>query len=180
MKKILENYDVKLVLLTKDKIEMIRQWRNSSKISQYMEYREEITPQMQKKWFESINNDKNLYYIIIYKNVEVGLINIKDIDKEKSEGESGVFIYEDRFLNSDISYRAHLCLFDYYFIDLNYKKLHAHVLASNKRASRLTLFMGYKLVSETEFILSREDYLNNSNRSRFINKFIKLRNSKND
>lgn len=145
-----------------------------------MEYREEITPQMQKKWFESINNDKNLYYIIIYKNVEVGLINIKDIDKEKSEGESGVFIYEDRFLNSDISYRAHLCLFDYYFIDLNYKKLHAHVLASNKRASRLTLFMGYKLVSETEFILSREDYLNNSNRSRFINKFIKLRNSKND
>lgn len=179
MNKVLENYGVKLVLLTHDKIEMVRRWRNDPKISQYMEYRDEITKDMQERWFDSINNDRNLYYIIVYHDEEIGLINIKDIDNNKYDGESGVFIYEDKFLNSDIAYRAHLCLFDYYFINMDYRKLHAHVIPSNKRASRLTIFIGYKQVSETEFVLCREDYLCNKNRLRFINKYNKLR-EKND
>lgn len=177
---VLENYNVRLVLLTKDKIEKIRRWRNSSKISQYMEYREEISPSMQEKWFESIDNDRNLYYIIVFKGEEIGLINIKDIDIEKSDGESGVFIYEDKYLNSDISYRAHLCLFDYYFIELANKRLHAHVLDSNKRASRLALFIGYKQISYTDFVLDKDDYISNKNRLRFINRFNKLKEKNNE
>ena len=33
------DYGVKLVQLTEDKIELVRQWRNSDKIKKYMEYR---------------------------------------------------------------------------------------------------------------------------------------------
>lgn len=172
---ILENYDVRLIRLTEDKIEMVRNWRNDPKISQYMEYRETITPEMQAKWFESINNNDNLYYIIEFKGEEIGLINIKDIDNINKTGESGVFIYSDKYLNTDISYRAHLILFDYYFIDLCYCELHAHILESNKRASRFVEFLGYKKVDATTFTLQGDDYLTNKNRLRFIKKYEMLK-----
>lgn len=178
MKKVLEDYDVKLVRLTEDKIEKVRLWRNTPQIAQYMEFREEITPEMQSKWFDSINNDNNLYYIIDFKGEEIGLINIKDIDNSTKSGESGVFIYSDKYLNSDISYRAHLCLFDYYFLDLCYNELHAHILESNRRASRLSEYLGYKQLDPTSFSLLRENYLMNKNRLRFIKKYRIINNNK--
>ena len=73
----ISNFDVSLELLTEDKIEMVRQWRNDPKIQQYMEYRDEITPEMQVKWFKKLNNGKdNFYFIIKYKEEEIGLINV--------------------------------------------------------------------------------------------------------
>ena len=42
-----------------------------------MEFHEEITPHMQENWFNRINNDNNLYYIIQYEGNDIGLINIK-------------------------------------------------------------------------------------------------------
>ena len=60
----ISKYDVDLHRLTKDKIEEVRQWRNDPKISQFMEYRDYITPEMQDAWFKRIDNDRNYYYII--------------------------------------------------------------------------------------------------------------------
>ena len=80
---ILEGYGVKLYRLTEEKIELLRRWRNDPKIQQYMGYREHITSEMQKAWFERINNDNNYYFIIEYEGKEIGCINIKDIDYVK-------------------------------------------------------------------------------------------------
>lgn len=176
----LENYDIVLNRLTKEKIEMVRKWRNAPKVSQYMEYRQEITSEMQLKWFQSVDNDSNLYYIIAYKGEEIGLINIKDIDLQKKSGESGIFIYEDKYLNSDISYRAHLCLFDYYFQHLGFKELHAHILESNKRAQRLCEYLGYQQIAPLTYSLLQDYYLNNKNRLRFIKKYTILKNRRNE
>jgi hypothetical protein len=77
---IIQKYDCKLIRLTEDKIELVRQWRNSPLVSNFMEYRELITPEMQLNWFNKINTNKNYYFIAEYNNVEVGLINLKDID----------------------------------------------------------------------------------------------------
>lgn len=170
---VLESYDVKLVLLTEDKIELVRQWRNDPKISQYMEFREYITPEMQRKWFERINNNQNYYFIIVYRNCEAGLINIKDIDQDKLEGESGSFIYEDKYLSTDLAYRAHLCMYDYFFNVLNYNGLRAHIINTNIRSIRFTLFLGFERISDTEYYLSKENYLNNKNRIRYYHKFNK-------
>ena len=91
----LTGYGVTLRRLTHDKIEKLRQWRNDPKIQQYMNYREYITSEMQERWFQTINNDNNLYFIIEYEGKEVGIINIKDIDYENKRGERGIFIYDD-------------------------------------------------------------------------------------
>ena len=67
----LEKYGVTLKQLTHDKIELVREWRNDPKISQYMEYREYITSEMQEKWFEETNNDKNYFFLIEFEGKEI-------------------------------------------------------------------------------------------------------------
>ena len=87
---ILKGYGIILKRLTEDKIELVRHWRNHPKIQQYMEYKEYITEAMQRDWFNHINNDSNYYFVIQYKEKEIGLINIKDIDFTRWDSGTGV------------------------------------------------------------------------------------------
>lgn len=146
----LTGYGVTLRRLTHDKIEMLRQWRNDPKIQQYMVYREYITPEMQERWFEKINNDNNFYFIIEYEGREVGMINIKDVDYEKKTGEPGIFIYADELWNSDVGMRASFCFGDFVWGTLGLESMYIHVVASNKRALEYNLFLGYEVQSGYE------------------------------
>lgn len=146
----LEKYGVILKRLTHDKIELVRQWRNHPKIQKYMEYREEITPEMQEKWFQKIDNNNNFYYIIEYEGKEIGLINIRDIDYNKKTGEPGIFIWDDEYLNTEVSFRAGFCLGDFYFEELGIDKTVIHVLKDNKRAMKFNKATGYKLSPNQE------------------------------
>ena len=161
----LEKYGVILKRLTHDKIELVRNWRNDPKISQYMEFRDYITPEMQEKWFQKIDNDTNFFFIIEYEGKEVGLINIKDIDYEEKTGEGGIFIHDVECLNSDISFRSVLCMFDFFFETLGLEKNKAHILRDNKRAIQYNKMLGFELQSNQEnvynqlYILDKEKYL---------------------
>ena len=164
-------YGVTLRPLTHDKIEMVRQWRNDPKIQQYMEYREEITPEMQEKWFAKINeSDNQFYFIIEVDGKDVGLINIKDIDYDKKEGEPGIFIWDDDYLESDVSYRSMFSMMDFVFNTLNLNKMVIHVLNDNPRAIKYNKSYGYKLsegqesVYNQEYTLVKETYFKKRNR----------------
>ena len=146
----LTGYGVTLRRLTHDKIEMLRQWRNDPKIQQYMIYREHITPEMQEKWFEKINNDNNFYFIIEYEGREVGMINIKDVDYEKKTGEPGIFIYADDLWNSDVAMRASLCFGKFIWEILVLDYTYIHVVASNKRAIDFNAMLGFEIVQNCE------------------------------
>lgn len=174
-------YGVTLCPLTHDKIEMVRQWRTDPKISQYMEYRGKITPEMQERWFANLNNGvDNFYWIIKFNGEEIGLINVKDINYDEMSGESGVFIYSDKYLNSDVSYRAHLAMFDYVFEEVGLKIIYSHMLKTNPRAQRFGLFLGAHLAEGQEnvenqlYIKTKEDYFNNPNRIRFVERYNKF------
>lgn len=173
----IEKYGITLRRLTHDKIELVRQWRNNPKISQYMEFREYITPEMQERWFKNIDNKENLFYIIVINNEEIGLINIKDIDLTSHSGEGGVFIWDDRYLNSDVSYRAHLALFDAVFENNIVSQIISHVLSDNRRAQRFTQFLGFQLAEGQDliynqlYILDSNTYFSNKNRERYNKKY---------
>lgn len=141
----ISGYGVTLRRLTEDKIEMVRNWRNDPKIQQYMEFRDYITPEMQKKWFERINNDNNYYFVIVVDNKEVGLTNLRDIDYVDGIAEPGIFIYDDEYLNSPLSFKVALCLSDFGFDNLGLKTFYGHVLKGNKRAKRFNSALGYKM-----------------------------------
>lgn len=161
---VIEKYGVVLKRLTQDKIEMVRVWRNSPSISQFMEYRETITPEMQREWFKKINNDKNFYFIINYDSKEIGLINLKDVDYINKVAECGIFIYEKDFLNSTISIRSTLTICDYAFEYLKLDSIITHVLSDNKNAITYNKFFGsilepnQEMVYNQRYVRKREDY----------------------
>ncbi len=165
-----EKYDVKLKRLTADKIELVRNWRNDPKISQYMEFRDYITSEMQVKWFAKIDNDNNFYFIIDYNGSEIGLTNVKDVDYAKKTGEGGIFIYDDSFLNSDIPFRVIFALNDFCFDKLHLERMIAHIMSDNQRAIDFNRVLGYKKDESSPesgkmvYILTKEDYLKQRNR----------------
>lgn len=159
----IEKYGVVLNRLTHDKIELVRRWRNDPKISQYMEYRDEITPEMQEAWFKKIDNDNNFYFLIEVDNKEIGLINVRDVNYDKSEGETGIFIWDEEFLNSTISFQAVLCITDFCFETLNLTKVIAHVLGDNKRAVKFNLALGFVKSMNQESIKNQEYTLSYNN-----------------
>lgn len=152
---VIEKYGVFLKRLNEDKIEMIRIWRNSPSISQFMEYRETITPEMQKEWFRKINNDNNFYFIIHYDNKEIGLINLKDVDYFEKVAECGIFIYDKDFLNSTISIRSTLAICDFAFEHLKLDSITTHVLSDNKNAITYNKFFGSVIEANQENIYNQ-------------------------
>lgn len=161
----LNDYDIILSRLREDHIELVRNWRNDPKISRFMEFRDYITPEMQLKWFNKINNENNYYFIIEYLKKKIGLINVRDIDYQKNEGEAGIFIYEEEWLNSTISFQSTLCLYDFCFEKLGLVRLIAHIINDNKRAIKFNKMIGFKLARNQEsvynqlYTLTYKDYL---------------------
>ena len=162
--KIYQKYDITLRRLDLNKIELVRNWRNDTKISQYMDFKEYISSEMQINWFYKINNENNYYFIIVYSNEEIGLVNIKDIDYDKRCGEPGIFIYDDKYLNTDIAIRSALCNMDFAFEKINLEYLSGHIMSHNKRAIRFNKAFGYLIDENQEgkekqlYILTKERY----------------------
>lgn len=150
-------YGVTLRPLTHDKIEMVRQWRNDPKIQQYMEYREEITPEMQEKWFQKISTSgRDFYFIIEVEGKEIGLINVKDVDFNKKEGEPGIFIWDDIYIETDVPMRASFCFLYFVWEILKLEKLIAHVLSDNPRAIRMNKGLGYSICDDQDCIYNQK------------------------
>jgi len=142
----ISRYGITLRQLTHDKIELVRTWRNHPSISQYMEYRQEITPEMQEAWFRRVSaSDTDFYFIIEYQGRDIGLINIKDISYEKKCGEPGIFVWDQDALNTGISFLAVFCLDDFCMETLGLETVYCHILSDNKRAIRFNKYLGYRL-----------------------------------
>lgn len=166
----LEKYGICLRQIGSDDLEMVRQWRNSPEVANYMAYREYITPEMQQKWFEGVCERGDLYFVIHVEGKDIGLINLKDIDFSKSESESGIFIADTSFQNTYITYCASLCLGDFASDILRLKWGKIHVLDDNKRAIRYNLSLGYKPTDIVEaggnrlYLVDTNDYKTHSAR----------------
>ena len=147
-------YGVVLTRLTEETIELARQWRNDPEIVQFHEYREHITQEMQKKWFQSIDNDLNHYFIIEYNNQKIGVTNLK-WNTSGNYHEAGTFIGIKEFQNTIVPMRSFYALHDYAFFNLKLTELYAHIIESNTRAIRYGLKVGYRLCDHQENVTNQ-------------------------
>lgn len=173
MSEVIRKYGLELVRLGHDKIELVRKWRNDRSISQYMEYREYISPEAQELWFSKIDNAENYYFIITFQNEDIGLIDIKDVDFSGKQGEAGIFIWDERYLNSDVSFRAAFALFDFAFDDLKLNRIISHVLSDNKRAIQFNKLLGFKLLAGQDNVYNQEYNLDISDYIRVKDRYMK-------
>lgn len=138
-------YGITLKRITIDDIEIIRQWRNSDEIQRNMHFRKYITKRMQKKWFHSIDNINNFYYLIEYKGEKIGLFNEKNIDWENKTSETGLFIANINYINTQIPILASLCLSEIGFYIIQGEKSYIRILKNNLQAIEYSLSFGYEL-----------------------------------
>lgn len=120
-----------------------------------MFYRETITPEMQEKWFQKINNDHNFYFIIEYEGKEIGCVNIKDVDYDKKCGETGIYLYDSNFEHCGIARKAYMSLIEFGFKSLNLKSFIAHVLLDNESSVNFHTKFGYVLLEKYEDIYGK-------------------------
>ncbi len=165
-------YGICLERVEERHIEMIRNWRNDGKIAQHMFYSGQITTEMQRDWFNSINNLSNFFFLINYEERSVGLINISALDKEQKTAFSGLYIYDDSLLGTDIPVRASLAMLDLFFNCFDVEKVFAKVRGNNKVAHKYNTALGFKRTKKIEYGIGFEYELEKNN---YFEKAKKLR-----
>jgi hypothetical protein len=167
-------YGITLRRMTIDDIEMVRNARN--KVRHLMDYKEFITPVMQLRWFNSINNANNYYNIIEYGGIAAGLIHEKNatttpgLRKEDSEG--GIFMFDSKYYQTPAPVLAVLILLEKGFFIYGDNDSVIHVMKTNEEAIKFNKALGYQLCKNQENI-ARQKYI--LTKERFIAKTKKIR-----
>ena len=162
----------KLLPLSIDHIEIIRNWRNQDFIREMMEFQTYISPEDQLRWFNNLITEQNRYFIIcdLHDNY-VGLIHLKNITSEMAE--AGLFIGNPKYIGTGIAYSASLSLLNLAFNDLKLKKVIAKVKKTNLEAIHYNESLGFILKSDLneaflEMEIDKESYTQKSNRFRHL------------
>jgi hypothetical protein len=164
-------YGITLRRIVEEDIEFLRQKRNA--ISPYMEFREYISPEMQKAWFNSINNYDNFYYIIEFRGTKIGLIHENEIDREKGWLNSGMFLFDIQYYNSYIPVLASLILIENsYYYHRNDRDSYIKIMKNNAGSIRYNEALGYVKCPDQEDKENQSYVLKKEN---FEKKAIKLR-----
>ncbi|MPY24949.1 GNAT family N-acetyltransferase [Shewanella psychropiezotolerans] len=140
-----ERYGVTLSPIEPEHLEMIRQWRNSPSIQQYMLDQREISQVQQQAWYSGLIKDKSrLYWLIIFKNTPIGVASILGVDETRDSGEPGLYIYPEQYRSNIVPFCVAFALNDMAFFELGLKRLDAIVLSENSAALRFNVKCGYQ------------------------------------
>ncbi|MES2131777.1 MAG: GNAT family N-acetyltransferase [Bacteroidota bacterium] len=162
---IVQQYGVKYHRVTAEDLETVRYWRNQEFIRNTMQFKDYITPSMQLKWFEKINNKFNYYFIIEHEGKKIGLINCKDAEPDSRIAEGGIFIWEKKYWGTPIPAFASLTMLQAVFeIIKSGEASVATVACDNKKALDFNLMLGYEIKGKTpdgnyyKLFLTKEKY----------------------
>ena len=164
----LSQYGVTLKRLEINDIEEVRRWRNFHYIQNKMQFTEDISPEMQLIWFNSINNKLNYYFIIIDENGKrVGLINSKNVDLKNKNGEGGIFISDRAVWNTFTPAVASVILLNFSLCCLqSFDRSLITIIKSNTSAINYNNKLGYSVVDEDDFAvrmeLTKESYVHSA------------------
>jgi hypothetical protein len=129
-----------------------------------MEFQEEITPEMQLKWFKSIDNIDNYYYIIEINGDHIGLIHNKNVNWKNKGSESGIFIWDRNYLSTNAALFASLCFCEIGFYIFQGGDSIIKVRKDNNRAIEYNKLLGFEIYDEkfsdefNLYILTKENF----------------------
>lgn len=169
----ISKYGIHLTSLTSYDLELVRGWRNSELVRPYMEYRQIIDAKMQSLWFDGLDKQKNLYFIISKEGMKFGLIHLKELNISESIAEAGIFVGEPQFLNSISPILATICLMEFAFEVLKLKQLKAKIGLTNQRVIKFNESLGYTSTGEKS---GNQFAYYSSNQFQFVQSISRLKN----
>jgi UDP-4-amino-4,6-dideoxy-N-acetyl-beta-L-altrosamine N-acetyltransferase len=133
--------------LSHSTIELLRNWRNQDFVLDQMEFREIISLEAQKHWFDNIKNDSSFeYYIFGVENEAIGLVHLAEINKDTSTATVGLFIGNANYIGTGIAFDASNFIIKRAFEELGLKTLFAKVRNSNTAALQYNAFLGFQFL----------------------------------
>ena len=146
----LKRYGIGFDSLNTDHLEMVRLWRNQEFVRCNMEFKELISREQQEAWFEGLDKETNLYWVIRTHGYPIGLIHIKNIDRTERVGEAGIFVGEPSYLSMPQPMLAILFMMELAFEALDFKQLKAKIRRGNAQAIEFNQKLGYRLLPDQQ------------------------------
>ena len=141
----LKRYGIVLESLTRDHLEMVRLWRNQDHVRKHMHFTRKLSREDQQKWFDALDAEHNLYWVIRSNDYPVGLIHVKYISENYEMGEAGIFIGEPSYLHMPQPMLAILVMMEIAFKAVGIKQLKAKIKRGNSRAIAFNSKLGYQV-----------------------------------
>ena len=137
---------VDLKLIDESDIELLREWRNSKEVSNYMLSRTIISKEQQREWYNKIKEDSScIHWVILSKEGrKLGMASLTKIDRVNNSAEPGLYIGVKKFRNSFFGIEANYIVLNYAFKELGLEKISGTVLFSNSAALKMNLSFGYQ------------------------------------
>lgn len=123
--------------ITRDDTRLIVDWRNSDAVRSRFIYRKPFTPEGHEKWLETmVDTGKAIQMIICDAGTDrpLGSVFIRDVDREHSKAEYGIFIGEADARGRGIGTAAAKLMLRYCFQEEKLHRVFLRVLADNLRA----------------------------------------------
>lgn len=140
---IIKKHGLELRSLLESDLNMIRTWRNKQRVRKHMQFQRVVSEEDQIRWFNSLDPDRNVYWVFSKNGVDIGLVHIKNIQNGEY-GEAGIFTGLDDYLGTPVPALAILTMMDIAFNILNLKSLKAKIQTNNNRNVWTNLKFGYQ------------------------------------
>ena len=137
--------EVELVPLRAEHLEMVREWRNSPEVSQFMYNTNYIEPEQQKAWFERIKMDSTQHhFLVLFGKTAVGAVSVSEVSKRFDSCVWGFYLGDEATKGRGIGSKMLFLLADFVFEELQLNKIRAEVLSTNHNGLRVHEKLGFQ------------------------------------
>lgn len=137
--------DIKLEPLQQEDLEMIRNWRNSKFVSDYMYTDQHISEEDQLKWFAKIGNDESCeYWLITFKDKKLGVAGIHDISPVLDSCYWTMYLGDTSLRGAGIGKKVEFNILQYVLETRGLNKLRCEVFESNDKVIKMHEKFGFR------------------------------------
>lgn len=133
--------------ITYDDTDTIVKWRAQDNVKRYFIYRGELTKEVHNNWMRTqVETGRVVQFIVCMKEDDrpIGSVYLRDIDRQHSKAEYGVFLGEEDIRGMGIGQEALRLVLDVAFKILGLNRVYARALADNEASINCFLECGFK------------------------------------
>jgi UDP-4-amino-4,6-dideoxy-N-acetyl-beta-L-altrosamine N-acetyltransferase len=139
-------FSLKFRRISADDLETLRIWRMLPDVTRFLFVDTIITSEAQKKWYENVKDGGEYKcWIISCNQLDIGFVNLADIDVNNRRADPGMFICEAEYRGKGLAKHIMLNLQRHAFEDLELHKLYGPILAVNSAAVAAYLKTGFQI-----------------------------------
>ena len=131
--------------LAADDLELVRTWRNSEAVAQYMYTDAPVSVEQQQAWFASVSTDASKeYWMIMHQDRPVGVANLYAINTAARSCYWAFYLGDENLRGSGLGVKVELAVLAYVFDERKLNKLLCEVFVSNDKVIAMHEKFGFR------------------------------------